>query len=309
MPSTSYDSSTDASAVEESHPCTLRKSSSASDVSYRVPIEPIITIKPSNRWSPLDLRALWSYRELLYFLMWRDVKVRYKQTLMGATWAIIQPLVMMIVFTFFFSKLARIPTEGIPSAVFYYTALMVWIYFSNAALNGANSLLGNTNLITKVYFPRLIIPSAAVGAGLVDFAIASVLLITLLIYYGFALTWSVVLLLPLSFLLTALSLAVGILFSALNTKYRDVRYALPFILQVWMFISPVIYPASLVPEQWRWVLVLNPMTGIIEGYRSSLFGRTLDWWALTYSLVFALTLLSVSAFTFRRMERSFAEVI
>jgi lipopolysaccharide transport system permease protein len=241
--------------------------------------------------------------------MWRDTKVRYKQTLLGAAWAVIQPLAMMIVFTFFFSKLARISTEGIPAEIFYFTGLSAWIFFSNAATNAANSLLGNTNLITKVYFPKLIIPSAAVGAGLVDLGIASALLIGLLIYYGFVATWSLLLLVPLSILLTLFALGVGILFSALNTKYRDVRYALPFILQLWMFISPIIYPSSLVPHEWRWFLVLNPMTGIIEGYRAALFGRPLQWWALGYSFVFAVILLLVSAYLFRRMEKSFAEVI
>ena len=310
MTSTSYETSADAGAVVE--PPSLRDGASAPSPgasSYALPTTPLITIKPSKAWSSIDFRSLWSYRELLYFLMWRDIKVRYKQTVLGAAWAIIQPLVMMIVFTFFFSKLARIPTEGIPSAPFYYTGLVAWIFFSNAALNAANSLLGNTNLITKVYFPRIIIPSAAVGAGLVDLAIASALLLLLLIYYGFAFTWGLLLLAPLSILLTALTLAIGIAFSALNTKYRDVRYALPFILQVWMFISPVIYPISLVPQQWRWVLSLNPMTGIIEGFRASLFGRAPAWWPLAYSLVCALVLLSVSAYLFRRMERSFAEVI
>ena len=220
-----------------------------------------------------------------------------------------QPLIMMLIFTFFFGELIRIPTEGIPSALFYYTGLSLWAFFSNAVGNGANSLLGNTNLITKIYFPRLIIPSAAVLAGVIDFAIASLLLIPLLIYYGFGLSWRMLLLVPISILTTTLALGMGVLFSALNAKYRDVRHVLPFVLQVWMFISPVIYPTSLVPEQWRWILMLNPFTGIVESYRSALFGLEIHWWALAYSLVFAMLLLSFSAYTFRRMERSFAEVI
>lgn len=310
MSSTSYESSAGAAAVAEGPSLTNGPSEPPPrNKGYALPAAPLITIKPSKPWSSIDLRALWSYRELLFFLIWRDIKVRYKQTLLGAAWAILQPLVMMIVFTFFFSKLARIPTEGIPSAPFYYTGLVAWIFFSNAALNGANSLLGNTNLITKVYFPKLIIPSAAVGAGLVDLAISSALLLLLLIYYGFVFTWGIFLLVPLSILLTALALGIGIAFSALNTKYRDVRYALPFILQIWMFVSPIIYPSSIVPEQYRWLLRLNPMTGIIEGFRASLFGRPTDWSALAYSVVFALVLLAVSAYLFRRMERSFAEVI
>jgi lipopolysaccharide transport system permease protein len=242
-------------------------------------------------------------------LIWRDIKVRYKQTVLGATWAIIQPLIMMVIFTIFFSTLARIPTEGIPSGLFYYSGLSMWMFFSNAAMNGANSLIGNTNLITKIYFPRLIIPSAAVLAGVLDFAISSLLLIPLLLYYGFGVTWRILLLLPVSILITTLALAMGVLFSALNTKYRDVRYALPFLLQVWMFVSPVIYPSSLVPRQWRWLFALNPLTGIVGSFRASLFGQQVHWGALAYAILFTLIFLSVSAYTFKRMERSFAEVI
>ena len=215
----------------------------------------------------------------------------------------------MLIFAFFFSKLARIPTEGIPSGLFYYAGLSLWMFFSNAVMNGANSLIGNTNLITKVYFPRLIIPSAAVLAGLLDFAISSLLLIPLLFYYGFGVTWRFLLLLPISIVLTTLALAMGVLFSALNTKYRDVRYALPFLLQIWMFVSPIIYAASLVPREWRWLFSLNPLTGIVGSYRASLFGQQIHWGALAYAMVFTLMFLSVSAYTFRRMEKSFAEVI
>lgn len=310
MSSTSYESSVESTAVvqsEASGPKGPHKTTP--DKPYNLPDTPLVTIKASKPWSPLNIKELWAYRELLYFLILRDIKVRYKQTLLGGLWAIMQPLIMMLIFTFFFGMLIRIPTEGIPSALFYYTGLSLWAYFSNAVGNGANSLLGNTNLITKIYFPRLIIPSAAVLAGVIDFAIASVLLVPLLIYYGFGLSWRMLLLLPISILATTLALGMGVLFSALNAKYRDVRHALPFVLQVWMFISPVIYPTSLVPEQWRWVLILNPLTGIIESYRSALFGQAINWWALAYSVTFALLLLSLSAYTFRRMERSFAEVI
>jgi lipopolysaccharide transport system permease protein len=242
-------------------------------------------------------------------LIWRDIKVRYKQTLLGATWAIIQPLIMMIIFTVFFSKVARLPTEGIPSALFYYAGFSLWTFFSNAISNGANSLIGNANLITKIYFPRLIIPSAAVLAGLIDFAIASILFVPLLFYYHISLTWRFLLIVPLSILITTLALGMGILFSALNARYRDVRYVLPFLLQVWMFISPVIYPSSLVPREWRWLFVLNPLTGIIESYRASLFGLAVNWWGLGLSVVFTVLVLLISAYSFRRMERSFAEVI
>jgi lipopolysaccharide transport system permease protein len=309
MSSTSYENAAVNAIKDPVFGETADSSENPSAVLYNLPAKPVITIRASKPWSSLQLRSLWSYRELLYFLVWRDIKVRYKQTLLGVTWAIIQPLTMMLIFTFFFSKLARIPTEGVPSAAFYYTGLSLWTFFAGAVSYAANSLIGNTNLITKVYFPRLIIPSAAVGAGLIDLAISSVLLIALLIYYGFFITWELVLLLPISILVTTLALGVGILFSALNTKYRDVRYALPFLLQVWMFISPIIYPSSLVPEGWRWALALNPLTGIIEAYRAALFGRPLNEWMLVYSIVSTLLILLVAAYTFRRMEKSFAEVI
>src|SRR5215470_15081759 len=241
-------------------------------VLYDLPDKPVVLIESGRSWVPLNLRDLWSYRELLYFLAWRDVKVRYKQTVLGATWAVIQPLVTMIIFTFFFGMLTRVPTEGIPSPIFYYTGLSLWTFFSNAVMSGANSLIGNTNLITKVYFPRLIIPAASIGAMLLDFAISSVLLIGLLIYYHFSVTWNYLMLLPIILLITLLALGAGTWLSALNTRYRDVRYALPFMIQLWLFVSPIIYPLSLVPERWRWLMILNPVTGIAEGYRSSLLG-------------------------------------
>ncbi|MEK6280888.1 MAG: ABC transporter permease [Acidobacteriota bacterium] len=303
----SSESSPDASVLQES--LTVIETKRVRKPSFNVPITPLVTIKASRPWSPLDLRFLWSHRELLYFLIWRDVKVRYKQTLLGATWAIIQPLIMMIIFTFFLSKVARLPTEGVPSPLFYYAGFALWTFFSNAVLSGANSLIGNTNLITKIYVPRLIIPSAAVLAGLIDFAIASLLFVPMIFYFDLGLTWSILFLLPLSIILTTLALGAGILFSALNTKYRDVRYALPFLLQVWMFMSPIMYPSSIVPRQWRWVFSLNPLTGIIESYRSSLFGLPLHHLSLAYSILFTAVLLSVAAYTFRRMEKSFAEVI
>lgn len=276
---------------------------------YALPDKPVVTIEPRTRWAALNLSDLWACRELLYFLMWRDIKVRYKQTVLGAAWAIIQPLVTMIIFTYFFGKLARVPTDGVPYPIFFYTGLLLWTFFSNGVTNGANSLVGNSNLITKVYFPRLIIPSAAVGAGLLDFAIASILLIALLIYYGFPPAWSYVMVLPLIILTTAFALGVGIWFSALNVRYRDVRYALPFLIQIWMFVSPIIYPSSMVPQEWRWVLALNPLTGIVESFRASLFGRELPWAALAYSAMFTLVMLAYASYTFRRMERSFAEFI
>jgi homopolymeric O-antigen transport system permease protein len=281
----------------------------AQDASYDLPEKPVVIIEARKTSVPLNLRDLWACRELLYFLMWRDIKVRYKQTVLGAAWAVIQPLVTMIIFTFFFGKLARMPTEGVPYPVFVYAALLIWTFFSNGVNSGANSLIGNSNLITKVYFPRLVIPSAAVGAGLLDFAIASALLVGLLLYYGFPVTWAYLMILPLIVLTTLLALGVGIWFSALNVKYRDVRYALPFLIQVWFFVSPIIYPSSLVPEEWRWAIWLNPVAGIVEAFRASLFGRPFHWEALAYAGVFGLVMLAYASYAFRRMERSFAELI
>jgi lipopolysaccharide transport system permease protein len=279
------------------------------DRSYDLPDKPVVTIEAHKSWVPLNLRDLWSYRELLYFLMWRDIKVRYKQTVLGAAWAVIQPLVTMIIFTYFFGKLAKVPTDGVPYPIFVYTAVLLWTFFSNGVTNGANSLIGNSNLITKVYFPRLIIPSAAVGAGLLDFAIASVLLVGLLAYYGLSVTWAYLMILPLIVLTTLLALGVGIWFSGLNVRYRDVRYALPFLIQIWFFVSPIIYPSSLVPEEWRWLLNLNPITGLVEFFRAVLFGRELPWLALAYTAAFAVSMLVYASYTFRRMERTFAEFI
>lgn len=276
---------------------------------YDLPDKPLVTIEARKSWAPLNLRDLWAHRELLYFLMWRDIKVRYKQTVLGAAWAVMQPLITMIVFTYFFGKLAKVPTDGVPYPIFFYTGLLVWTFFSNGVSSGANSLIGNSNLITKVYFPRLIIPSAAVCAGLLDFAIASVLLIGLLVYYGFPVTVGYLMLLPIVALTTVLALGVGIWCSAVNVKYRDVRYALPFLIQMWLFVSPIIYPSSLVPEEWRWVLWLNPVTGIVEAFRASLFGHPFTWSPFAYSGVFSIAMLVYAAYTFRRMERNFAELI
>jgi len=276
---------------------------------YDLPEKPVVTIEARKAWAPLNLRDLWACRELLYFLMWRDIKVRYKQTVLGAAWAVIQPLINMIIFTYFFGKLAKVPTEGVPYPIFVYAGLLLWTFFSNGVTSAANSLIGNSNLITKVYFPRLIIPSAAVGAGLLDLGIAAVLLVGLLVYYGFAVTWGYLMILPLIVITTLLALGVGIWVSALNVRYRDVRYALPFLIQVWFFLTPIIYPASLVPPEWRWLLALNPLTGIVESFRALLFGRQVPWLALLYSVGLALILIVYSSYTFRRMERSFAEFI
>ncbi|MEN3331057.1 MAG: lipopolysaccharide transport system permease protein [Blastocatellia bacterium] len=274
-----------------------------------LPRQPVVLIEANRRWAALDFAALWQYRELFYFLMWRDVKVRYKQTMFGVLWAILQPLVTMLIFTYFFGRLARVPADGIPYPLFFYAGLVLWTFFSNAVSNAANSLLGNTNLITKVYFPRIIIPGATVGAGLLDFAIAAALLVGLLFAYRFPLTKGDLLLLPLVLLVTLLAFAVGVLLAALNVRYRDIRYALPFLINIWMFVSPIIYPSSLVPAEWRWVLALNPVTGIVEAFRASLFERPVAWGPLAYSAGFTLVLLGVASVAFQQMERYFAEDI
>jgi lipopolysaccharide transport system permease protein len=274
-----------------------------------LPDEPLVTIRPSRRWVALDLKELWAYRELLYFLTWRDVKVRYKQAVLGIAWAVIQPLATMVIFTVFFGKLAKMPSDGIPYPIFSYAALLPWMFFLNAVTNSSNSLIGSANLITKVYFPRLIIPGAAVVAALVDLGIASGVFVGLFGYYRYSLTWNVLLFPVLVVLTVLLALGVGLWTSALNVKYRDVRYALPFVLQLWMFATPVIYPSSLMPERWRWVLAVNPLTGIIEGFRASLLGRPVMWGALGYSAVITVLVLVYAAFYFRRTERQFADIV
>lgn len=270
---------------------------------------PLVSIRPGGKWVGLDLSSLWPYRELLYFLMWRDVKVRYKQTLLGAAWAIIQPLFAMAIFTLFFGRLAGVPSDGIPYPIFAYAGLLPWMFFSNAVTNSGNSLVGSSNLITKVYFPRMIIPAAAVGSGLIDFAIALLILVALMVYYGVAVTFNLLMFPVLVMLTMLLALGVGMLMSGLNVKYRDVRHALPFVIQLWMFATPIVYPASLVPERWRLVYALNPLTGIIEGYRSSLFGAGFDWATLGTSATITIAVLIYSAYSFRRMERGFADIV
>jgi len=277
--------------------------------SIHLPAEPLVVIQPSKRLSMLSFKDIWAYRELLFFLTWRDVKVRYKQTALGAAWAILQPLFMMIIFTIFFGRLAGVASAGIPYPLFALAGLVPWTFFSNAITASGNSLVGSANLITKVYFPRLIVPAAAMLAGLVDFLLAFMLLVLLMFYYRVTLT-AQILFLPVLVLLTALfSLGVGTWMSALNVKYRDVRFALPFLIQLWLFVSSVIVPSSSLPQKWRWLLMLNPMSGIIEGYRSALFGLPFDWPALGTASVLTIVTLLYAIYAFGRVERSFADII
>lgn len=274
-----------------------------------LPDKPIVVIEPCRNSLALNLHDLWQYRDLLYILTLRDIKVRYKQTILGILWVIIQPLFMMIIFTVFFGRLAGIPSDGIPYPLFAYAGLLPWIFFSNALNSSGNSLVGNSSLITKVYFPRMIIPIAAVSSGIIDFVIAFGLLVFLMLYYaiGFSAT---IFMLPVLALLTALlSAGVGMWMSALNVKYRDVRYALPFLIQLWMLATPIIYPSSLIPAEWRWLFMINPLAGLIEGYRSAIFGKPFDLTGLGISILIIFVVLIYAAYTFRRMERSFADIV
>lgn len=266
-------------------------------------------IKSEESGVQLDLGELWAYRELLYFLTLRDIKVRYKQTLMGVAWVIIQPLTTVLIFTLVFNRFVRLETGTLPYPLFALSGLLLWLFFANAVTNSTHSLVSNANLITKVYFPRMFIPAASIGAGLVDLGVAFLLLIVLCFYYGVALTMNI-LVLPLFVLMMALlALGVGLLSAAATVKYRDLRHALPFLIQLWMFASPVIYPTSIVPQKWKWLLLINPIAGIIEGFRASLTGLPFDWTHVSISAAITLALLVCSAYIFRRFEHTFADVV
>ena len=266
-------------------------------------------IKSEEAGVQLNLAELWYFRELLYFLTLRDVKVRYKQTVMGLAWVIIQPLGTMLIFTLVFNRFVRLDAGPLPYPLFALSGLLLWLFFANAVTNSTYSLVSNSNLITKVYFPRMFIPAASVGAGLVDLGVAFLLLIAMCFYYGVSLSLHS-LLLPLIILLMALlALSVGLLSAALTVKYRDLRHALPFIIQLWMFASPVIYPANVVPEKWKWLLTVNPVAGIIEGFRASLTGQPFNWFHLSIAAATTLGLLLCSVYVFRRFEDTFADVV
>jgi lipopolysaccharide transport system permease protein len=276
---------------------------------HTLPDSPVAIIQPSKSWVAINIADLWSYRELLYFLAWRDVKVRYKQTAFGVAWAILQPLLMMIIFSVLFGRVAGIRSDGIPYPLFAYAGVLVWSFFAGAITNSGNSLVGSAHLITKVYFPRMIIPGAAVCATVIDLLFAFMLLAPLMFYYHVTITWQIVLLPPLMGLLMLLALGVGMWMSALNVKYRDVRFALPFLTQIWMFLSPVIYPVSSLPAKLKFVLILNPVTGIVEGFRSALFGLPFNWPAILVSAGITSVVLVCAQYWFRRMEREFADII
>jgi len=271
---------------------------------------PVLHITPPKRWWIVQFRELWDFRELLYFFAWRDVKIRYKQTAIGAAWAVLQPLLTMLVFSLFFGKLVHIPSEGLPYPVFYYAALLPWTYFATALQAGTTSIVANQQVITKVYFPRLTLPLSTVLSGLVDFAISFVMLFVLLLYYGIRLP-SAITFMP-AFLLLAMMTALGVSLwlSALNAIYRDVRYVVPFLTQFWMFASPVVYPSTLVPAKWRWLYGLNPMTSVIEGFRWSLTGRGgLRGNSLLASTGIAIVILLTGLGYFQKVETTVVDVV
>jgi lipopolysaccharide transport system permease protein len=285
-------------------------------LSDSLPDEPLFVVEAHQSWIRVNLRDLWTYRELLYFLIWRELKVRYKQTLLGVAWVIMQPLLMTLIFSVFLGILARVPTGGVPYALVVYTGLLPWTFFSSAVIGCSYSLVGNANLITKVYFPRVLIPAASIGARLVDFAISFAILIGLMLCYRLVLNYHVPLtmnLVAVPFLVvlaTMFAFGLGTLSAALNVKYRDVGVAMPVLIQLWMFVSPVIYPATpVVPEKWRTLYFLNPLAGLIDGFRVALLGGRFNWFALAVTSTCTIILVVCSLYLFRRIEKNFADVI
>ncbi len=270
----------------------------------------VTRISPFRGWVSLKIDEIWAFRELLYFLAWRDVKVRYKQTLLGAAWAIIQPFSAMIIFSLFFGKLAKVPSDGIPYPIFAYTALVPWVFFANGLSQSSNSLVGNATLITKVYFPRPIVPLSCIFSGILDFALSFLVLLGMMLFYRMPFTGRVLWVPFLLVLAVAAALGAGLWLSALNVQFRDVRYAIPFFVQAWMFASPIAYPSSLLNEPWRTVYGLNPMAGVVEGFRWALLGtETAPLGVILASGLASLAILAGGVFYFRNMEESFADII
>lgn len=273
---------------------------------------PVLRIEPSRGWVPLNLRELWDYRELLYFLTWRDIKVRYKQSVLGIAWAVIQPFVAMVVFTIFFGKLANLGPEGIPYPIWNYAAMVVWAYFAFALTQSSNSLVGNSALLKKIYFPRLVVPIAATLSGLVDFAIAMSVLIPMMLVYGYVPTLNTLWLVPLVFLAFLTAFGIGLWFSALNVQFRDVKHAVPFLVQIWFFCTPIVYSAAdkITDPMWMTIYSLNPMVGVVEGFRWALLGLdTKPGPMILVSAVVSTTIFVGGLFYFRRMEKTFADVV
>ncbi|HEX8284165.1 MAG TPA: ABC transporter permease [Pyrinomonadaceae bacterium] len=275
-----------------------------------LPESPLVTIEPGRSAGVGALRDLWHFRELLYFLVWRDIKVRYKQTALGVAWVVMQPLLTTVVFSVFLGVVAGIRADGdVPYPVFVFAGMLPWTFFSSAIATSGNSLVGSSHLITKVYFPRVIIPMAAVGGRLVDFLVSFVVMGLMLAFYRVAPSWNLLMLPPLVLLLALLALSVGMWASASNVRYRDVGAILPVLVQLWMFASPVVYPLSMVPPKWRTLYSLNPLVGVIAGFRSALLGQAFDWGALAFSAGVTAALVVFAALTFRRMEKHFADLV
>ena len=268
-----------------------------------------LVIEPSDGAPRLDLAELWHYRDLLYFLTRREISIRYKQTLLGLAWAVLQPLLSMVVFSLFLGRLAGVSGDGLPYPVFSYLGLLPWTYFANAMTRSSASLVGNANLLSKVYFPRLLIPLSATLSALVDFAIAFVVLLGLMAWYRIPLSASVLWLVPLTLATAFLATGIGMGLAALNVQYRDVQHAIPFLMQLWMFATPVVYPVDTLPQQWRFLLDLNPMAGLIEAYRAAPLGRPIDLGSLAVSAAVGLVLVAIGVWRFRRMEKIFADVV
>jgi lipopolysaccharide transport system permease protein len=277
-----------------------------------VPAAPLLKTRrqPPKGWAWPKFRELWEYRELLFFFAWRDIKVRYRQTVMGALWAIIQPLFTMVIFSLFFGRLAKIPSDGVPYPIFSFTALVPWTFFANALAQASNSLVVNANMVKKIYFPRLALPIATVLAGVIDFALAFVVLLGIMLFYSFAPTVNIIWLPFFALLALVTSIGVSLWLAAMNVQFRDVRYTIPFLTQAWLFVTPIAYPSSLLPEPWRTVYGLNPMAGVVEGFRWALLGTdTAPGKIIIVSALVAVTLFISGAFYFRRMEQSFADVL
>jgi lipopolysaccharide transport system permease protein len=271
--------------------------------------EHVTVIEPPAGWRAVDWRELWEYRELLWVMTTRDVKVRYKQTVLGAGWAVIRPLLTMLMFTLIFGKFAKMPSEGFPYPIFVYSALLPWTFFSSAVGAGASSLVGNAPMLSKVYFPRLIIPLSSIGGALVDLLVSTGLLLLMMVWYRVGWTAQLALVLPLVMLLALVAAGVGILLSAVTVTYRDFTHITPFLVQIWMYVTPVVFPLSVVPERWRSLLYLNPMTGIVEGFRSAFLGKPFNVVAVASSVIWAVVLLAAAVAYFERVERRFADII
>jgi len=271
---------------------------------------PVIEIAPTSGWRALDLREIWQYRELLQILTWRDIKVRYRQTLLGVIWVVAQPLLTMIIFTLLFNRVAKISADhGLPYSLFVMAALVPWTFFSTGVTGSGNSLIGSAHLISKVYFPRMIIPASSVLAGLVDMAVTLGLVLAMYVWYAVPLSWSL-LIVPLPIVVTAvLAFGFGLWFSALNVEYRDVRVVIPFLLQMWMYATPVVYPLKALPQKFHWIVFVNPVTGVVDAFRACLLGEPLPWARLAYSAAVGIVVMITGAFYFRRVERLFADVL